>query len=367
MSRAAFDNAAGPCSAARMRPAIRLAAMFSTVLSGALAAGGPPSRVGRIDVTCPVCTRAFKAFAVVLANTYAGVDRDLFARAIGPQPEFYRVSTCPGCGYSGYLEDFRPGMVLSPAFVRHVLDSPRLRPDPPIAENADQADIPPQQRYELAIQCYEWLNRSDEARAWLHLRTAWVTRDAAAILPPEPMIAQTLRELESWLPPHRQGENQADRELVLATRLAARLAEGYFDDTRAPAAHAVLAMLLRRHGENVQARPLLETLVADERVGESVRAACRRMLDSIAVEMRHQRQAAESLRRALFVEQVSESNRPAALYLLGELYRRLGDRREADVWFRKALSEKALPPDLRAWTGEQLEAPAGSLAPGAPH
>ena len=62
------------------------------------------SILGRADLTCPVCETSFEMIACTRSNTRGGVDRDLYARALGPQPEFYRIAACPQCGY------VRPGL-----------------------------------------------------------------------------------------------------------------------------------------------------------------------------------------------------------------------------------------------------------------
>ena len=122
------------------------------------------SRVGRVQVTCPCCAFEFEALAVARTNTLAGVDRDLFARALGPQPVFYLVSACPRCYYGGYLEDFQPGVSLPPDVVSELTgaDSP-LRPSVPLDAGTPQRDIPALVRYELAYECYRRLQRPDEA------------------------------------------------------------------------------------------------------------------------------------------------------------------------------------------------------------
>ena len=56
---------------------------------------GPLSLLGRYLLTCPVCKQDFTGITCPQSNIRAGVDRDLFARGMGPQPEFYRIATCP--------------------------------------------------------------------------------------------------------------------------------------------------------------------------------------------------------------------------------------------------------------------------------
>jgi len=329
-----------------------------------------PSQIGRIAVTCPVCGMRFKAVVVVRQNTFAGVDRDLFARAIGPQPEYYRVSTCPKCYYSGYPEDFREGLVLMPDVqdkVRRLLpellkaawrDSGTQQP-PVVTPATDQREIPALVRYRLAARCYRWRQKSDEAIAWLYLRGSWVARDEGSILPPEPRVARMMKYVQRWLPPRQKGDNQADRELILAARLAAALAEGHFNEFQRPYAELVLALLLRRHGENHLAAPVLDKLARHSSFPKALAQAIEKMRDSIARERWFQQRAIDHLQAAMHAGQVAARNRASACYLLGELHRRLGDRSQALVWYDRALWEPNLPENLASWLRWQRQTVVG--------
>jgi hypothetical protein len=338
--------------------------------------------VGRAPVTCPCCGERFEALAVGRTNTLEGVDRDLFARSLGPQPVFYRVSTCPHCYYSGYLEDFGEQVLLPPDFVSDLTapssqpapdrqgsgarrrEPRRLAPSVAIASDTDQKDIPALVRYELAVECYRRLQRSDEALAWLCLRASWVVREENAFLPPANRVARMLNYVRRWLPPDSPDANQADRETVMCTTLAAAIAEVHFDVYQKPYAELVLAFLLRRHGENQPASGLLERLLGEHEFPEDLaRAACR-MRDSIEIERHWQSEAARYFRRALGTGAVAPANEPPALYLLGELYRRLGDSRRAVEFFDRALERPDLPPNLRDWAMEQRRAVSPGRCPG---
>ncbi len=315
------------------------------------------SILGRTAVSCAACRRDFTGLVCVRSNTRGGVDRDLFARALGPQPEFYRVLTCPHCGYSGYLSDFGPQVTLPPEVLDLILRTPRLALPPGFTAQSDPRDLDPAVRYSLAIRCYEWRRKSDEALAWLHLRASWIERENGALLPADPRLKRVLEYIERWRPPIGSGENQLDVEMHLATRTAEAVASGRFNRYQRPYVDLALALILRRHGENIQAGALLKRLLKADAAAFSaeLRAGLSAMQASIAREQEHQRQAAAAFERALLADLVSAENRPSAMYLLGELCRRLGRETEADNWLGKALAEPSIPADLRAWTAEQRQ------------
>ncbi|UCG31784.1 MAG: DUF2225 domain-containing protein [Phycisphaerales bacterium] len=315
------------------------------------------SRVGRVRVTCPCCAFEFEALAVARTNTLAGVDRDLFARALGPQPVFYLVSACPRCYYGGYLEDFQPGVSLPPDVVSELTgaDSP-LRPSVPLDAGTPQRDIPALVRYELAYECYRRLQRPDEALAWLCLRAGWVVREESSYPPPAERFERMVTYARRWLPPDTPGANLADRELIMCTRLAAAIAESHFNIYQRPYAELALAMFLRRHGENAPAEHLLVRLLDQQELPGLLTAFARRMHDSIELEQGWQRRGVRHLRRALHTRAVAPANEPVAVYLLGELHRRLGEPSRAGEFLDRALASPGLPPELRAWAEAQKSA-----------
>lgn len=333
------------------------AGVFASLIAIALTAVTqtplPLSGIGRQAVTCPVCGQAFDAFDILETNSSAGVDRDLFARAIGPQPEFYRVSTCPTCLYSGYLTDFTASGPIPPDVADKILKAHRLPRPAGITKTSDQREIDARDRYELAILCYQWRQRSDEALAWMHLRAAWVIRDTASVVPRTPRLERVMEFSRQWQPPRRPGANQADNELEIVTGAAAALAEGEFNRYQEPYVRFFLAMLLRKQGENREAGSLLAALKDDPLLEDTLRTAAERMAASIAVEQRHQREALACFERALLAEQIAPANRAVAAYLAGELCRRLNRDTEAARWFERAIAAGQLPPELKRWAQEQ--------------
>jgi len=327
---------------------------FFCVCLVALAQQGEPlSVLGRHELACPVCEQVFTTVACVQSNTRGGVDRDLFARALGPQPEFYRISTCPGCGYSGYGDDFEAGTIIPPDVREKVLKAPRLRLPAGFTPQSDPRELDAADRYTLAITCYRWRGKSDEALGWLHLRASWIAREEGSSLPRDSRLQRVMEYIERWRPTMRAGDNQADIELRMAARVAEAITSGRFNRYQKPYVELALALILRRHGENSQAQTILDRLAGHEGFAPPVREGIERMRDSIVREREHQQEASALFERALLADQVASANRGPARYLLGELCRRLGRADEAKRWFDQALAEPSLPADLRGWAREQ--------------
>jgi tetratricopeptide (TPR) repeat protein len=112
-------------------------------------------------------------------------------------------------------------------------------------------------------------------------------------------------------------------------------------------------MILRRHGENRQASPLVETAAECKDFSPVLKGAIRRMRDSIQREKKHQTEAAECFERAILSNQVTGKNRAPACYLLGELNRRMGRDQEAVRWYDQALEAPDIDDQLKTWAGQQ--------------
>lgn len=309
----------------------------------------PLSLVGRHELECPVCQQVFTTLSCSQTNTRGGVDRDLFARALGPEPEYYRISTCPRCGYSGYLSDFNSDVIITPDLRDRIMRVPKLMLPLGFTAKSDPRELDAMDRYRLAIQCYRWLQRSDEAMGWLNLRASWIARDEGSILPKDDRLARVMKYIERWRPFLPAGGNQLDVEMKLATRVVEALASGQFDRFQRPYVELAVALILRRHGENRQVEPMLDRLARYEGFDASLRKGVERMRDSIKLEREFQTEAAGCFERALLAGRIDAKNRGTAKYLLAELLRRIGRDREAERWYGEALSDKLLPQQARDW------------------
>lgn len=313
----------------------------------------PWSTLGLYELVCTCCGQRFTTVGSTQSNTRGGVDRDFFARAVGPQPEYYRIATCPRCGYSGYDSDFDPRVTLPPDVRYKILNDPGLPLPQGFTPQSDPRELDAGDRYDLAIQCYRWLGKPEEALAWLNLRASWIARDSGSILPPDPRLQRVMEFAERWRPNMRPTDNQADVEMRMATHIAEALASGRFNRYQRPYMELALTLILRQRGENRHALPRLERLAEYELFDDPLHEGIARMRKSIERERRYQREAARHFERALLSRQISPANRGAACYVLGELLRRLGRDREAIGWYEQALRDSLLTTDLRAWAEEQ--------------
>jgi len=338
------------------------AMVWAGIVSGLLLGFGPglgsPSVLhatvlARQETTCPVCSQKFRAVVLASTDTSAGVDRDLFARSAGPQPVFYRITTCPRCCYSGYLNDFDAKIRLPAGFRDKVLRRPKLDPGMVITPKTDQRMIPAEIHYQLAYQCYRWRGMTAESMAWMALRASWVARDMGSVLPRTDRLQRVMGFIEQWLPDDSAQTNQADRELHLTTHLAAQLAEGRFSQYQAPHVKFVLAMMWRRHGENHLFEALFPSSRPDADLPEQLQAKLVAVHASIAEERKWQRLALDQFLQALDGDEIAPQNRPAADYLVAELYRRLGQRNRALRYYDRALSDPRLDSHLADWARQQ--------------
>jgi len=141
--------------------------------------------------------------------------------------------------------------------------------------------------------------------------------------------------------------------MQLATRVLEALDSGQFNRYQRPYVELAVALILRRHGENRQAGPMLDRLADGQAFSESLRQGLDRMRESIRVERECQTWAANCFERALLARQITGVNRGPACYLLGELLRRLGRDRDAAGWYEKTRQDPALPADLRKWAAKR--------------
>lgn len=325
---------------------------FAWILAATAGATAHGVGLSTQSVVCPVCDHAFETLVYEGQDTRGGVTRDLFARAIGPQSIYYLISTCPRCYFSGYLDDFQSKGRVDAALRNKILKSPRLRPATAISTRMKPDEIPAATRYALAAQVFEWRICTEEARAWVYLRWAWVVREDGSYLPPTSALMMAMREIEPRLPTASPGRNQGDRELEAVNLLSADWMEGSFDLGIEPYVRLVLALVLRRHGENDQAEILLDSLKNAE-LAEPLPEAMEKMRASIAAERRLLFKAREHFERAVSRHEIKAENLGAAEYLLGELCRREGDAEHAREWYDAALQDEKIDRTLKDWAREQ--------------
>lgn len=122
-----------------------------------------------IDLTCPVCARAFRSQTVVATNGHGGKRTDFHERATGMQPLPYFVHLCIQCGYAGVTRDFDDEVVLSDLLREYVWDD--------LAPVLHQTFPSGSLKYEHAAKVAEWQGYEPRYLADLYLRAAWCCVD----------------------------------------------------------------------------------------------------------------------------------------------------------------------------------------------
>lgn len=336
----------------------RTIATFALLWLGIGVATSSGALVGRLAMVCPVDGNRFEGVGVRRDSSVAGVDRDLYRRSGTFEGVFCLINTCPKCLYSGYVTDFNPSVKVPEEVQRKILSGERLTElarETAIAPGIDQLDIPATLRYALADQVYQWVGKSDEALAWLRLRSAWASREAGSILPKDERIDALLSRFSRMLPAGGGRENQADRELELATRIGDLLVWSQLAPQDRPLARFIRAFLLRRHGEVLAARGLFKRLQSDESVPEKLKKTIPTILATIDAELKSLAGARDRMMRAVEGKEVAKPNLAAAVYLVAETSRRIGDYEAAIEWYDRAREIKGIAPNLKTWAEEQRD------------
>ena len=74
----------------------------------------------QIELRCPICDTRFRSQAVVSTNSFGGKRTDFHERAAGTQPLPYLVHMCSRCGYAGSEKDFTEEAEITPTLREHV-------------------------------------------------------------------------------------------------------------------------------------------------------------------------------------------------------------------------------------------------------
>ncbi len=316
-----------------------------TLVSPSKLLSQPTSYIRWEEIKCPVCGHTVSVSLILNPNNLGGIDKDLYARAVGPQPEFYLINTCPNCGFSGYLSDFKLRFAESDKEkLRKILKLP-----PNITSQTHQQEIDTLLKYSLAYKTYKILGRSEESRGWIALRGSWVARDLYSTIPANSKLRKLFLEIVRKYP-RKKNEGICDWEIRLAKILKSNLKSNENDSW---AKTLAIGLLYRRHGENISARPYLESLLLEPKFPQKLKGWLKKLISSIDIERKWQKIAIGNFERAVISGKVKNQNKIIAEYILAELYRRIGEDESAIYWYKNALG-KGLPTPLRKWAESQL-------------
>ncbi|HXX93709.1 MAG TPA: DUF2225 domain-containing protein [Planctomycetota bacterium] len=314
--------------------------MIALIL-GALWGAGPLPFPGsderkEVDVVCPVDQTKFKAFEVVATNPWGGRDYDNCPHALKTTPLEYWVWVCPGCHFAGKKKDYGEKLT-DPE--RSALQS-ELRPALPIPKGARQTDIPGHVKFDLLAQVARIRKLPPEHSGVAWLGASWSCRQQGAVDFPD---------FDEWdqfktafglarTPLDLGKKNRTDYELEVARKVEHEVeAKKYERGPQRILSRYLAAFLYRKHGEAAEAQKWLSEL--DRLKGENsiVDEAALRMRASIEMERGYQKKAIDAYVAAIDQKTLDRRSQGSVAYLLGELFRRLGERDSARSWYQTAL------------------------------
>lgn len=325
-------------------------AVFAGVLSGTMALG---TTVMPIEVTCPVCGQKIAALSIVSTNTFGGQDTDLLTRAVGTQPILIVPIVCTNCYYAGYQKDFDKNVQLSDEIKQKLRKT--LKPPVPIKNTGDSEDVPAWARYDLMAQTYTTTGKSSEVVAFTYHCASWAVRLSSDVLGTFPEARRekifSLLEKKKLEPAGGLENNLAASTVEMGRQLSRQLPTAPQQERMLMGLAAIA--FLREHGENPLAA---ETLLAikDVMPAEDFQKLQKSLSESIALEQNYQKKTLELLEKLAVHEKTSDEERPIYLYLCGELHRRLGQAKEARLWFEKAQQQKG-PDWILELTAQQMK------------
>jgi Uncharacterized protein conserved in bacteria (DUF2225)/HEAT repeats len=326
-----------------------------------------------VEVTCPVCERAFTAYRIGSTNSAGGTDRDLCEHAAGNQPLSYNVWTCPHCWYSDWLGEFEAGV--PEELRRRVIEE--LGPAIPLAGVRTQSHIPGWVKYDLAGRVLQWENASAARLARHYVRAAWVVRVESPQKLTAVMADPAFRE--RWQRMHQKARVATENTLVegfaafrpieqevrAARGLLAEAMEEGEDEVCARVQMLQAAFALRFRGENLPAIPVFERLSTDEVLPLAARQTARTLLSGIRAEQGFQKLAVEYIEKAVARSEFEGADRGVYAYIAGECCRRRGDVEAAAKWYADALKASEAPAWMTEVAADALEALGDDYVPDA--
>jgi len=291
----------------------------------------------QVKVTCPVDGAKFEATLIDGTNHWGGRDSDGCVHAFNTTPLESWVWVCPACKFAGRKKDFE-GMIPD-GEKKALIDG--LRPLVEIKKDAKQNQIPGYVKYELVAQVAQIRKAPVEeaGRAWLS--ASWSCRQQGAVYLVDFDEWETLRDrynLNQKPIAYGLTKNRTDLELDAVKKLEKDIgANQYQKGPNRILARYLAEYLWRKHGENQAAERWLselEKLKGENSIVDDAVAKSRALLP---VEREFQKKALESYRAAYDGGTIDKKVAPEVAYLLAELSRRLGEKKDAATWYQKCI------------------------------
>jgi hypothetical protein len=335
-----------------IRSRSRLLAVLLAAVAILLAATGGP-KLADVSVVCPLFGHHFTAQTAVSDATAVAFDSDLCQRPAGGSPYLLSVWTCPYCFFSAYQADFHGS--LEPKYRDLELIHYPLDP-----KQVEQADIFPATKYLNAEAFYRLAGKDARFLADLTLRGSYACRVAEVEEPPE--LPDLRTALRNGIMQGKRRLNVEEVHLDLAADLRKRLDAGEVPADRQRIYRYLLADALRQAGQRIEARTLFDALAADEKLPPAYRTAARRKAFLCEREGAFQEKTLAYLQEAETAGLLPDDERAVAVYLQGELARRLGRIDAARAQYARAATQPRVP----EWLAPLIQQQQGRLPAATP-
>ncbi len=333
--------------------------IFSLALSSAVFA----TNFSTQDLQCPVCGNKTSAKSLMSTNSFGGHDRDFLSYATGDQPVLILPVSCEKCYYSGFESDF--GTIETKTLSKlkdEILNKKGIKPPETILYDMKSTvavkTIPAFIKYDMIAQTYKLLNKSTSEIFAQYIGAAWAVRLERELY--FDMMGSEAQRTMEWM---RKNIDMASIDTSENNNAAAELATGRLLMKRAQGLsgedllYCSLGALffLRSHGENREAEKVLE-LVRPSLNGERYELMEKKIRESIALERKYMRMAADALEADLAAGAIKgDSQLTQMYYMAGELNRRCLDFEKAKKYFEEAIKIGKLNPPIDKYVKEQLE------------
>jgi len=291
----------------------------------------------QVKVTCPVDGTKFDATEITASNHWGGMDADGCAHAFNTTPLESWVWVCPACKFAGLKKDFEG--TIPDADKKALVDG--LKPTVEIRKDAKQNQIPGHVKYDLLAQVAQIrkLPVEEAGRAWLH--ASWSCRQQGAGYLADFDEWEQLRDrynLNQKPMAYGLAKNRTDLELEAAKKLEKDI-EGrqYEKGPNQILARYLAQYLWRKHGENAAAERWLAELEKMKGQNSIVDDALAKSRGLLASEREYQKKAMEAYKAAYEGGGLDKKKAPQFAFQVGELLRRLGEKKEAPAWYQKCI------------------------------
>lgn len=307
------------------------------------------------ELICPVCGEKCSGWRLLSTNTLGGQDRDFLNRAFGSQPILFTPVTCKKCLYSAYSDDFEKNV--TEKLKSKILTDKILKISNYSSSYSETGKdrFPAWVRHDLIAQLMKSENADEEKLAWQYMAVAWAVRFEEN--PIETLMNQLSENERDWITdmigPIEKKYGSIENRALIEIKIAKYLLEN-IDDYSASDQKTVLIFsgyMLKSHGENnylMSSEKLFSPGFSEKEWNE----ISKKLVLSIDLEKKYQRQAISHYKN--LINKAGDDEKKAVFtYLTGELYRRLGEYKNAYAYFSDAVKIKNVPAWLVKYANEQ--------------